>query len=141
MEYEYPGDKVFDKIEELCERGEEYMEQEKYPRAIKKFWKAFDLLPEPKTQYPAGTWLLTSIGDINFIVRNYKSGVMNLTRAKQFPEAEGNPYIHFRLGQCLLEEGEDEKALKELQQAYDLEGKEIFNDEDPKYWAFFSSKQ
>lgn len=141
MDHEYPGDEVFDEIEVLCDKGDAYMDRGKYRPAIKKFWKAFDLLPEPKTQYPAGTWLLTSIGDINFMVNNFKEGVKNLTRAKDFPEGNDNPFIYFRLGQCYLELGEKEEALRELKQAYDWEGSAIFDDEDPKYWAFFKAHQ
>lgn len=141
MDYEYPGDEVFDRIEELCERGEEYMDIGKYRPAIKKFWKAFDLLPEPKTQYPAGTWLLVSIGDINFQVGNYKGGVDNLSKAKQFPEGEGNPFLHFRLAQCHLELEQEASALAEFDMAYQEDGKAIFEDEDPKYWTFYQNNR
>lgn len=141
MEHEYPGDEVFDRIEELCDRGDEYMEREKYRPALKKFWKAFDLLPEPKTQYPSGTWLLVSIGDINFQVGNYKGGVENLNRAKAFPEGAGNPFLHFRLAQCYFEEGDQAAAMKEFELAFAEEGTTIFEDEDPKYWDFFQKNR
>ena len=91
------GDEVFDKIEVLCDKGDAYLEREKYRSALQKYWKAFNLLPEPQTQYPAGTWLLTVIGDVNFIVKNYKEGVKNLSAAKKFPEGNGNPFIHFSI--------------------------------------------
>lgn len=141
MEHEYPGDEVFDRIEELCERGDEYMEIEKYRPALKKFWKAFDLLPEPKTQYPAGTWLLVSIGDINFQVGNYKGGVETLNRAKTFFEAADNPFLHFRLAQCCFEEGDNASAIKEFELAFAEDGAAIFEDEDPKYWSFFEANR
>jgi len=131
------GDEVFDEIEILCDKGEAYVERGKYRPAIKKYWKAFDLIPEPKTQYPAGVWLLTAIGDVNFIVKNYEGGVKNLTEAKKHPDGDGNPFIHFRLGQCHLELGNTDEAFEELSKAFKLEGESIFDDEDPKYWAFF----
>ncbi len=133
------GDEVFDQIEELCDKGEAYYERGKYRPAIKKYWKAFDLLPEPKTQYPAGTWLLAAIGDVNFIVKNYAGGVQNLTKALTFPEGAENPFIHFRLGQCHLELGDTEAAKEAFARAFELEGEAIFEDEDPKYWAFFKA--
>jgi tetratricopeptide (TPR) repeat protein len=135
------GDEVFDEIEILCDKGEAYVERGKYRPAIKKYWKAFDLVPEPKTQYPAGVWLLTAIGDVNFIVRNYAEGVKNLTKAKGFPDGDGNPFIHFRLGQCQLELGNIDEALEELSKAFNLEGASIFDDEDPKYLAFFKEER
>lgn len=129
----YPGDEVFDRIEDLCDAGEELMDEGKYDQALKKFWKAFTILPEPKTQYPSGTWLLVSIGDIYFIFKDYKNGIKNLTEAKKFPEGEGNPYLHLRLGQCHFEEGNIEEARKEMKIAYEIDGKAIFEDEDEKY--------
>ena len=117
------------------------MEIEKYRPALKKFWKAFDLLPEPKTQYPAGTWLLVSIGDINFQVGNYKGGVETLNRAKTFFEAADNPFLHFRLAQCCFEEGDNASAMKEIELAFAEDGAAIFEDEDPKYWSFFEANR
>lgn len=133
------GDDVFDKIEELCERGEELADAGKIRPALSTFWKAYDLIPEPKNQYPAGTWLLVTIGDLNFQVQNYESGVKNLTLAKDFPEGEGNPFLHFRLGQCQLELGNKDAALEEFLKAFEVEGEVIFEDEEPKYWNFFKA--
>lgn len=135
----YSGDDVFDEIEELCERGEELADNGKIRPALSTFWKAFNLLPEPKEQYPAGTWLLVSIGDLNFMVQNYEGGVKNLTEAKKFPEGEGNPFLHFRLGQCQFELGNKEEALKEFLIAFEADGEAVFEDEEPKYWNFFKA--
>ena len=74
---QYTGDEVFDRIEVLCEQGEAYIERGKYRSALQKFWKAFELLPEPKTQYPSGTWLLTAIGDLNFQLQNFDFGILS----------------------------------------------------------------
>lgn len=138
---DYPGDEVFDKIEELCDKGEAYMDEGNYRQAMKRFGKAFDLLPEPKTQYPSGTYLLVSIGDIYFTNGNYEKAIVKLREATKYPEGEGNPFLHFRLAQSLFELDQKEQALKEFSQAYEVDGQGIFEDEDEKYWAFFSSNQ
>ncbi|MDC0230512.1 hypothetical protein OAK19_00965 [Aureispira] len=135
---QYKGDEVFDRIEVLCEQGEAYIERGKYRSALQKFWKAFDLLPEPKIQYPSGTWLLTAIGDLNFIVGNFDGGIKNLTEAKKFTAGTNNGFINFRLGQCQYEKGNIKEALKEFNIAYKLEGITIFEDEDPTYLTFFN---
>jgi tetratricopeptide (TPR) repeat protein len=137
---QYTGDEVFDRIEVLCEQGEVYIERGKYRSALQKFWKAFDLLPEPKSQYPSGTWLLTAIGDLNFFLQNYQAGVKNLTNAKNFFQGDNNGFISFRLGQCQFELGNLNEAIIELNHAFDLEGTCIFEDEDPKYLTFFNKK-
>lgn len=138
---DYPGDEVFDRIEELCEAGEERLGEGKLRPALRKFWKAFELLPNPKPQYPSGTWLLVSLGDVYWQMGNFEAGATQLERAKAFPEGFGNPYLHFRLAQCLLELEEEAKAFEEFSVAFEAEGAAIFEDEAPKYWAFFEAQQ
>ncbi|MCH2021027.1 MAG: tetratricopeptide repeat protein [Saprospiraceae bacterium] len=137
---EYSGDEVFDRIEILSEQGEAYIKRGKYRSALQKFWKAYELLPEPKTQYPSGTWLLTAIGDLNFIVGNFGAGKKNLSKALEFPTANKNGFINFRLAQCLFELGNKTEALIEFNKAVKLEDIALFDDEDPKYRAFFDLK-
>lgn len=132
----YPGDEVFDKIEALCDKGEEDLERGKPRAALKRFWKAFELLPTPQTQYPAGTWLLLNIGDIYFEAGLYEKAVEQLTRAMGFFEGKDNPFIHLRLGQAYYELGQLEQARVALQQAWYLDGAAIYEGEDPKYAAF-----
>ncbi|MFK7796570.1 MAG: tetratricopeptide repeat protein [Aureispira sp.] len=132
----YPGDEVFDKIEALCDKGEDDLERGKPRAALKRFWKAFNLLPEPQTQYPAGTWLLLNIGDIYFEAGIYDKAVEQLTRALDCFEGKQNPFIYLRLGQAQYELENWDLARPALQQAWDLEGIAVYEDEDPKYLAF-----
>jgi tetratricopeptide (TPR) repeat protein len=132
----YPGDEVFDKIEALCDKGEEDLERGKPRAALKRFWKAFNLLPEPPTQYPAGTWLLLNIGDIYFEAGIYDKAVEQLTRALDFFEGDQNPFIYLRLGQAHYELENWDLARSALQHAWDLEEGAVYEDEDPKYLAF-----
>ena len=135
----YPGDEVFDRIEVLCEQGESYLERGKLLSALQKFQKAYDLLPEPNNIYPSGTWLLTAMGDINFMLHKYEKGAANMKNALNSAEGDGNAFIHFRLGQCLYKLNKSEEAKEELSKAFQLGGKEIFDDEDPQYLQFFQS--
>lgn len=132
----YPGDAVFDKIEALCEKGEHDLERGKPRAALKRFWKAFDLLPAPQTQYPAGTWLLLNIGDIYFEAGLYNKAIEQLTRALDFFEGKENPFIYLRLGQAHYESEHWDLARSALQQAWDLDGAAIYEGEDPKYLTF-----
>src|SRR5262245_65567329 len=59
--------KVHDRIEALCKKGDALAEREKYPAALEQYWAAWDLLPEPKTDWEAATWILGAIGDANFL--------------------------------------------------------------------------
>ena len=47
---------------------------------------------------------------------------------------------HLRLGQALLEQGEQDRAADELIRAYMGGGPELFERDDPKYLAFLSTR-
>jgi len=131
---------VYEQIQKLTEAGDIHAENENYSEALDEYWKAFDLVPEPKTNWEATTWILVAIGDANFLGQDYQAGVDNLSNAMHCPGAIGNPFIHMRLGQCQFEVGNMERAADELTRAYALEGEEIFSADDPKYLQFLKTK-
>lgn len=57
---------LYEQIGALSEAGDALAEDEDFEGALAKYREAFDLLPEPKTQWEAGTWLMAAIGDANF---------------------------------------------------------------------------
>ena len=127
-------------IQRLSAEGDALANERKYSEAIPVYWQAWDLLPEPKTEWEAATWLLAAIGDANFLGRDYTAGKDNLTTAMHCPNAIGNPFLHLRLGQCQFELGVLDRAVDELMRAYMGAGTEIFKDQDPKYLRFLQSK-
>lgn len=56
------------------------------------------------------------------------------------PGAVGNPFLHLRLGQVLLDLGDEAGAADELMRAYMGGGAEIFSLEEPRYLAFLGTK-
>jgi tetratricopeptide (TPR) repeat protein len=137
-ETELPAD-AHEKIMELSEQGNLLAEQGKLREAIEKFIAALDLVPEPITDWEASTWLLGSIGDMNFQLRAYEHAARALADAMHCPGAIGNPFLHLRLGQCLFELGDRKRAADELTRAYGIEGKDMFAEEEPKYLAFLKT--
>ena len=131
---------VSNQIDALCAQGDALAEQENYPKAIETYWAAWDLLPEPRTDWEASTWILTAVGDANFLGRDFVAGRDNLGSAMHCPGAIGNPFIHLRLGQCQFELGDLDQAADNLARAYLPEGKRLFENDDPKYLAFIKSK-
>lgn len=127
-------------IQRLSAEGDALASERKYSEAIPVYWQGWDLLPEPKTDWEAATWLLAAIGDANFLSRDYSAGKDNLTSAMRCPNAIGNPFLHLRLGQCQFELGVLDRAADELMRAYMGAGTEIFKDQDPKYLRFLQSK-
>jgi tetratricopeptide (TPR) repeat protein len=49
--------KIYEKIIMLSEEGDALAEQSNFNEAIKKYKEALDLLPTPKNQWEASTWL------------------------------------------------------------------------------------
>jgi tetratricopeptide (TPR) repeat protein len=127
-------------IELYSRQGDAFAENQDYQNALAEYWKAFDLIPEPKTDWEATTWVLAAIGDANFLGKDFKAGVDNLATAMHCPGAIGNPFLHLRLGQCQFEVGNLEKAADELARAYALESEEIFSEDDNKYFEFLKTR-
>lgn len=114
-------------------------EQGDCPGALKHYWSAWDLLPEPQTEWEAATWILAAIGDANFLGNDFEAGRDNLSLAMHCPNAIGNPFLHLRLGQCQFELGNLDRAADELARAYMGAGSDIFEDAE-KYFTFLKTR-
>ncbi len=134
------SDAVHDEIKRLSALGDEHANKEAYSDALASYWAAWDLLPDPKTDWSAATWILIAIGDANYLSGDYAAGRENLSNAMNCPGAVGNPFIHFRLGQCQFELGHLDRAADELMRAYMGSGRDLFDQHDPKYFQFLASR-
>ena len=136
---ELPTD-LHEKIKALAAAGDALAERGQHEQAIAQYNKAWSLIPEPKNQWEASTWLLAAIGDACFLSGYFKSGSEAFQYAIHCPGGLGNPFVHLRLGQCELESGQENEAAEHLARAYMLEGKEIFENEPPKYFEYLKTR-
>ncbi len=69
---------------------------------------------------------------------DFRNALSHFEKAKQniIENAYENPFIMLRLGQCYLEDNNSESAQEYLLRAYMMEGRDIFDDESPKYLKF-----
>jgi tetratricopeptide (TPR) repeat protein len=132
---ELEGD-LYRRVKRLSEQGNRHMEAEAWDKAVSIFDEALELLPEPKNQWEAALWLHASIGDACFMKGDFARAKEALFDALNCPDGNGNPFVLIRLGEVLLELGDTERAKEYLLRAYMLEGKGIFEAEDPKYLLF-----
>lgn len=130
---------IYARVQALCESGDALAKEGDYSSALTRYWEAWDLLPKPKTEWEAATWILAAVGDANFMVSDFEAGRDNLSLAMHCPEAIGNPFLHLRLGQCQFELGNLDRAADELTRAYLGGGAEIFQDAE-KYFAFLKTR-
>ena len=131
---------VYREVTRLCKAGDELAERGQYEDAVAEYNKAWKLIPQPKNNWKASTWILAAIADACFFIGKNKSAWQALEYAMTCPDGLGNPFLHLRFGQVLFESGENDLAADELMRAYMGAGEEIFRDEDPKYFAFLKTR-
>jgi len=126
-------DEIHIKIEKCSEEGNAYFESKQFNEALKAYETALQLIPDPKTDWEASTWLYTSIGDVYFSDEDFDKAKISYYNALNCPDGLQNPYINLSLGQTLYELEEFEQSKKFLLMAFMSEGEEIFEDEESKY--------
>lgn len=134
------SDEVYDKITALSEKGDEYAENEQFTSALKQYEEALNLLPEPKTDWEAATWLYVAIGDAYYNKQELDQAMSAYQKALMSPDGTGNPYIWFSIGQIFFEEENFEKAKTHFMSAYLLDGEEIFEGENPEYFKLIKEE-
>jgi tetratricopeptide (TPR) repeat protein len=130
---------IIRKVTHLCDKGDAFFDELNLAEAIETYKKALDLLPEPFIEWEISTYLTVSIADAFFYLEDFAEVASFMEIALLTPEGLENPLVHLRLGQACLELQEPDRARKYLQRAFDMEGAEIFQDDDAKYLAFISS--
>ena len=89
---------VHDSIKLFCEAGDRLAEAEHYEEAIVQYNNTWLLVPDPKNNWEASTWILAAIADAYFLSGFKISARETLEYAMTCPGALGNPFLHLRLG-------------------------------------------
>lgn len=139
MSTENLSEELNNKIEQLVAEGNVLVDEDDYVSALDKFEDALDLIPEPKNSWEEALWIYASIGDMQVFTEDYESAAENFFNALNCPDAQQNSFLHLRLGQALFELDDKEKALDHLLKAYEIDGEEIFDDEDHKYYEYLKA--
>jgi tetratricopeptide (TPR) repeat protein len=134
------SNELHEQVESFCREADDLAWQGQYSVALERYRAAWELLPEPRTQWEAASWLLAAMGDAHFLSGTFAAARDDLMLALQCDGASGNAFLHMRLGQCLLELRNPDRAAEELTRAYVAAGSEIFDSEDPKYLAFLRTR-
>jgi tetratricopeptide (TPR) repeat protein len=131
---------LHERIKALAAEGNRLVAEARYQDAIMTYNRAWVLVPDPKNDWEASTWLLAAIGDAAFLGGWFGTARKALDEAMTCPGAVGNPFLHLRRGEVALEQGDEDVATDELMRAYMAEGRDIFATEDAKYLAFLSTR-
>ena len=118
----------------MCEKGMEQAEIERYMPSNRTYTKVYELLPEPKHEWKAYTWLLASMADNHYELKEYQEGLRLLDEVlERDEEYKENAYIRMRRGACQFEILGKNAAEQELKIAYEMGGDEVFEDEYTRY--------
>jgi hypothetical protein len=79
------------------------------------------------------------MGECSFRSASWESALAPLQDSIICPGTLGNPWVHLRLGQVRCELGDKPRAADELARAYMGGGREVFEGQDPKYFALVES--
>lgn len=122
-------DAYLDRANDLADDGD-------FEAALAKFKAALALIPEPQLDYKETFGVLVALGDMQFLLDDFAGCRESLAAAVAgFKEAGKEPFVAMRLGQSLLELGQDAEARDWLARAHKAGGDKAFECEDPKYLA------
>jgi tetratricopeptide (TPR) repeat protein len=127
-------------IKKFCAEGDRLADAGQYREAIAEYNKAWHLVPDPKNEWEAATWVLAAIADACFLGGYKTSAREALEYAMTCPGAIGNPFLHLRFGQVLYDAGDLDAAANELMRAYMGAGAEIFANDDGRYLEFLKTR-
>lgn len=127
-------------VARLSEEAEDRADDEDDERALALFQAAWGLIPEPKAEYEWALQLLGGVADSQFHLGDYEACRRTMQQALRSGGGPDNPFICLRLGQSHLELGDEPGAANWLTGALMGGGLEMFEDENPKYWAFLRGR-
>lgn len=133
-------DSVLTEIQELCSEGDVLLEMGEVTQAYENYIAAFALVPEPKEQFNATTWILAALGDLYFKSKDFAQTTRVMEDALHCAGGFGNPFLHLRIGQAQFELNNEARAADELCRAYMGAGKKIFESEHQKYFEFLKTR-
>ena len=134
------NESVHVQIRDLCAKGDALVAQRQFEQAFHFYSEALKLVPEPAEDWEATTWILAAIGDLYFLAGHFDKATIAFEDACRCPGGLGNAFVHLRLGQCHFELGKLDQAADELTRAYMGAGRDILEEEDPKYLQFLETR-
>ncbi|MFN8395348.1 MAG: tetratricopeptide repeat protein [Bacteroidia bacterium] len=128
-------DSVHKEIVHLCEIGDNYAAKGQFSKAIGAYEEALERLPLPHSDWEAGQWIFAAIGDAYFHLLQFDESMRWFFLAHNCLDGHLNAFIVLRIGQCFFEFQDHEKAKEFLMRAFLLNGVELFQEDDEKYWS------
>lgn len=135
-------DAVYAQVTALSEQGSQAFDREEFEHALTLFTRAWDVLPEPRTDWKAGIWILAGQGDCLFFLGRFCEAreIFMIALDAGIADEGTNTFAHLRLGEIDFELGSLDSAAQYLMRAFLLGGHELLASEDPKYGEFLRTR-
>lgn len=127
-------DTLYEQIVTLSKAGDAHYDKDRYDKAIDSYLDALALVPDPKQDWEASTWLYGALGDALFMLQRYEESLAAFRSAEKCPDGMDNAFVVLMIGECSYELKDQAQAREYLLKAYMLEGDEIFDEQDKKYF-------
>jgi len=117
-------------VVDLCQKAIDQADLERYEASNRTLEKVYELIPEPKVEWKAYTWMQASRADNYFELQEFQEA-LDLFEEALLKDADyqENGYIQMRIGQCLHQSKRIDEAIIYLTKAYALGGEDLFEDE------------
>jgi len=124
----------------ICTDGDALAAAGHYDDAIAEYRHAWSLVPRPQERWSEATWVLGGFVDAYFLSGRPKLARQALDRAMACPDGPEQPFLNLRLGQILLDAGDETGAAQALARAYRDAGEDIFVNEADRYLTFIKAR-
>lgn len=122
------------KLDILAQEGNVLLEDKgDWEGAVAKWQEALSNLPPPQTQFSEALWLFASLGEAYLQGEHLNLAQEAYETAYSCPDGHVNPYILLQLGKIYADVGNEKNALRMLLRAYMIEGRAIFEDDQPYF--------
>lgn len=128
------------RVATLCAAGDALAESGRHAEAIEEYRSAWEVLPEPRSEWEAATWILVAIGDAEFLRGDFAACRRSMIAALACPGGIENPFVYLRLGESAYELGDRDGAADALMRAYMAGDAEVFEHENSKYFDFLKTR-
>jgi hypothetical protein len=129
-----------DEAERQFAEGEALADAGQDAAALDRFRAAWEVLPVPREGHDPAIRILAAIADSHFRLGEWEECRKAVKHAFRGGADMANSFLRLRMGQSLYELGEQEEAANWLVPVYLNEGRDPFQEEDPKYLEFFRSR-
>ncbi len=117
---------LYEKIDSLCQKAEQFLDDNQPLKAEETFLEALQLVPEPKEDWDATAYIQVALGDVKFGEGLIEEANDYFQKAYNHGAYLDNPFLNLRLGQCAFELGNEDRARNFLISAYAIAGEDIF---------------